>query len=104
MAAVGKRIVAAVAETGVEAEALCLERDLGFAQMLERSVDREPLPFHSGLCCKVGELLKFRDEFGPAVGISGIIESVDSDEDVACAARFGETERKAEKIVLRAGT
>ncbi len=60
-------------------------------------MDREPLPFNASLGRKIGELLEICDEVGPTVGIAGIIEGVDSDEDVVGAARFGEPQREAEK-------
>ena len=70
----------------------------------QRRVDREALALDPRLGREIRQLLERGDELGPAIGIARIIERVDADEDVARAARLGQAEREARKIVLRAGT
>ena len=64
----------------------------------------KPPPSTPALVARFASRSNARDELGPAVGIARIIERVDADEDVARAARLGQAEREARKIVLRAGT
>ena len=93
----GDRIVAAVAQPGVEPEPLRFPRDIRLAHVLQRRMDRERLALHPCLGGEVGQLLEFGDEFGPAIGIARIVERIDADEQVARAARLGEAQRQAEE-------
>ena len=67
MAAVGKRIVAAVAEPRVEPQPPGFARDVRLAQMLERRVDGELPALAARLGRKPRQLLEPVDELGPAI-------------------------------------
>ena len=55
---------------------------------------RKPRAFDAGLGGDVGEPLERGDEFGPAVGIAGVVDRVDAAEDVARAEHFGPAQRE----------
>src|SRR6476469_3069231 len=65
--------------------------------MLQWRMDRERVVLYARFRGQISQLSKLGHEFWPAVGIARIIESVHSDEDVARPARFGESERQAQK-------
>lgn len=103
MAAVWKRIVTAVAELRLQSQPIRLSSDLGLAHMLERSVDRESIPFHPRLRRKVRHTSERSNEFRPAIRVARIIESVDTDKDIARTARLREAERQAEENCVPRG-
>ena len=58
--------------------------DFCFAQFDQWSVDFHlVLPFHSGFGGKVSKYLKRGDELGSAIGITAVVDSVDSDKNIA---------------------
>ena len=54
-------------------------------------------PSTAGSRREIGERLERRDELGPAIRISRVVERVHADEDVARAAHLGQRERVREK-------
>src|SRR4051812_10233921 len=95
--AVRPRIVAAVRETVIEAEPVAVADDLGFAHRDERRVDAEAAALDAGAGAEIGDTLEGGDEFGSAVGVAGIIERIDADDDVARVERLGPAERQRQK-------
>ena len=79
---VGPGIVAAVRQPVVEAERHAALDDVGLGQHLERRVDAEALAVHAPRRGERGQVLERRDELRTAVGIPGVVERVDADEDV----------------------
>ena len=96
--ACGPRVVATAGERVIDAEGDAAGDDLRFGQRDERRVDREPLAaFDAGLGGEVGHLLKSGDVFGAAIGVAGVVERVDAEEDVARAEDLDPGEREGEK-------
>src|SRR6478735_2998763 len=91
------RVIAAVAETRVEAEALRLAGDVRLGHVQQRRVDGKTLPLDARLRRNIREALEFVDELRPAIGVAGIIEGIHTDENIARAARFAQAQRKAQE-------
>ena len=60
-------------------------------------MDGEAVPLDAGLGRLVGEIFERFDEGGATVGVAGIIERVDADEQVVRARRLGPGEREAQE-------
>src|SRR5689334_13002054 len=97
MAAVGQRIIAAVAKRRVETEPLGFANDVSLGHVLKRGMDGEDLAFDAGLCREIRQALEFLDEPGPAIRIAGIIESIHADEDVQRTACLRKPKGEAEE-------
>ena len=93
-------VVAGVGEGVGDAEAEPFADDLGFGHLDEGSVDVEGVfarAFDAGFGGEVGDLLKGVDEGGAAIGVAGVVDGVDADEEVEGVAGFGEGEGEAEE-------
>src|SRR5207249_2289564 len=63
--------------------------DLGLAELDERGVDAEvALALDAGLGRQIGQLLERLRELRPAIGIAGVIDRIDADEDILGAQHF----------------
>lgn len=103
-AAGGIGIVAAMGEREIDAELDGEGDDLRFGEGDERRVDADVSgAFDAGLGGEVGHALEGVDEFGAAIGIAGIIEGVDSDEDIGRAEDFGPGECEREEDGVAGG-
>src|SRR5687767_14149715 len=75
-AAVGCRIIAAVAEPCVEPKPCRLARDVGLGHVLEGCMDGKTMALDAGPGRLVGQRLEGGDELRTAIGITGIIERI----------------------------
>lgn len=91
------RIIARPAQPGIEAQPAGLANDVGLGHVLERGADRDSTPLYTRLCGKIRHRLKCGDELRPTVGITRIVERVDSDVDGVGTGHFGEAKREREK-------
>ena len=85
----GGGIVAAEREAVVEAQRQPQPDDVGLRQRHQRRVHRQRAAFDAGARGHPGQLLEGMDELRPAIGIAGVVERVDADEDVGRAQHFG---------------
>ena len=69
----------------------------------ERRVDVEARAFDAGARGQGRERFERADELGTAIGISGIVEGVDADENVARVEHLGPAERESEKDRIARG-
>src|SRR5882672_578911 len=67
----------------VHTEPPALANDLRLAPVDERRVNRESVPLHAGLGGQARQFLKGGDEFRAAIRITGIIDGVDTDDQVS---------------------
>src|SRR5439155_22841429 len=56
-----------------------------------------PAALDAGACAEVRQTLERADEFGPAIGIPGVVERVHADDDVVRAEDLGPSQREREK-------
>ena len=84
----GVRVVAGRSDGVVDSESCSFGDDLSFRHLHERGVDRQARSFDPCLGRKVCHRFVGRDEFGSAIGVSGVIECIDSQENVLCANSF----------------
>ncbi len=96
----GGGVVAGVGEVVRDVEVQALADDLRFRGVHQRCVDMERI-FIMGIdACsgaEIGEFFKGGDEFGAAVGVAGVVNRVDAEEDVEGVGGFGEGECEAEE-------
>ena len=72
--------------------------DIGLGKLNERRANRDAGPsFDAGFRGQITHVLEGLNELGPAIGIAGIIESVDADEDVVGLEHFGPGEGEGEE-------
>ncbi len=57
----------------------------------------------TGAGAEVGDFFEGGDEFGAAVGVAGVIDGVDAEEDVECIGGFGEGESEGEEDGVACG-
>lgn len=101
----GSGVVAGVGEGVVDAEGGTAADDFGFGEMEEGSMNEDGVfgVFGGHLGGEVGEGLEGGDELGAAVGVAGVVECVDADEDVAGAGNLGEGEGEAQEDGVAGG-
>jgi len=87
----------------IDAEFVAAAHDVGLGEADQRRMHAELCALDAGLGGKVGETLERLDELGPAVGITRVIDRVDTAEDVLRAEHLGpaERERKHDRIARR---
>ena len=61
------------------------------------------MPLHARLGRDIAELLERVDKLRPAVGIAAVVDAVDADPDLVCAARFGKRERERQEDRIARG-
>lgn len=83
-AAVGGGVVTGMGQLVRYAEAQAFADDGGFGELDQRGVDVESLGggLDAGFGAQVGDFLEGLDELGPAIGVAGVIDGVDADEDI----------------------
>ena len=91
-------------QTVVEAELEAAPDDRALRQRDERRLHAKSGAFDTCTRRKRCERLEGMDEFGPAIGVTGVVERVDADDDVRGLEHFGPASAIARKMVLRAGT
>ncbi len=94
----GVGVVAGAGEGVVDAEGEAALDDLVLMEMHEGGVDGEfAEAFDADFGGEVGEAFEGVEEFGPAVGVAGVIDGVDADEDVEGVEGFGPGEGEGEE-------
>ena len=63
----------------------------------------ERIPFNTSFGGEVCHVLKGGDIFGTAIGITAVINGVDTDKDIADVERFGHCKRKRKKNRIASG-
>ena len=92
------RIVATVRQCEGHAQFLAETHDIGFGESDERSANCDAgAAFHAGFGGQITHALEGPDVFGAAIGVAGIIESVDADEDVVGFENLGPGEGEGEE-------
>ncbi len=84
-------------QTVIEAELEAAPDDLALRQRDERRVHAKSGAFDTCTRGKCGERLEGMDEFRPAIGIPGVVERVDADDDVSRLEHFGPAKREREE-------
>ncbi len=103
-AALGVGVVAGVGVREVYAEGEAFFDDLGFGEVDEGAVDFiAAFAFDAGLGGEVCEGFKGGDEFGAAVGVAGVVDGVDADEEVEAFGDFGEAQGVGEEDGVACG-
>jgi hypothetical protein len=86
--AVGIRVIATVGDRVIDPERSAETDDLCLAERAERGMNREPAALYSGFGTQIQGGLKGAKELGTAIGIPGVIDGVDSDEEIVSSANF----------------
>ena len=100
----GVRVVAGRSDGVVDSESCSFGDDLSFRHLHERGVDRQARSFDPCLGRKVCHRFVGRDEFGSAIGVSGVIECIDSQENVLCANSFRVCQCERQENCVAGGT
>ncbi len=89
-----QRIVAAVRQAVIEAQRQAARDDLRLRHRDERRLNAKAPAFDAGLGRQPGRVLERLDELRPAIGIAGVVEGVDADEDIAGAQHLRPRQRQ----------
>jgi hypothetical protein len=93
-----------VGEAEIEVQVASEFYDFGLGEMDEGRVDADGrAAFDAGLGSERGHVFKGGDVFGAAIGVAGVIESIDADEDVGRCEDFGPGERERQEDGVAGG-